>query len=37
MLVIDPENLSDSCNHGNNGCGIDIAELKGDKEENDGE
>jgi hypothetical protein len=31
MAIINPQNLTNSGNHSNNGCGVDIAKLKGDK------
>jgi hypothetical protein len=37
VAIVNPQNLSNGRNHGNNGCGIDIAKFEGNKEQNDGE
>jgi hypothetical protein len=37
MAIVNPQDLTNGCNHGNNGCGVDITKLKGNKKQNDGE
>jgi hypothetical protein len=37
VAIVNPQNLSNGRNHGNNRCGIDIAKFKGDKKENNRE
>jgi hypothetical protein len=37
MAVVHPQNLTDGSDHSYDSCGIDIAEFKGNKKENDRE
>ena len=37
VAIVNPEDLTDRRNHGNNSCGVDITKLEGDKEKDNWE